>query len=132
LVENFTSFAALFQEYRIRRAVFDFTPIGVNDGVTILAWKDDDFQNPSADSIASTTNFLKSNNSAAARSTFRTTWTARDIDNLDFESTSSPSGNAAALQIYTNTTTYGTQPTKALWLVRGMLRIEFRGLSAPV
>jgi len=131
LVANWNSYAAIFAEFRFRQVVFDITPIGPHTGVTMFAWKDDGFEDPSENSIESTTNFVKNNNSSCAKSTFATRWIARDLSNLEFNSMADASSTEACLQIYTNTTTYGTLPDTNLWLVRGKLRVEFRGLAKP-
>jgi hypothetical protein len=131
LVANWSSFAAVFAEFRIRQAVFEMTPIGPHTGVTIFAWKDDQFEDPTENSIESTTNFIKNNNSSCAKSTFSTRWIPRDLSNLEFDATSDAASTIACLQIYTNTTTYGTLPDTNLWLVRAKLRVELRGLSNP-
>jgi hypothetical protein len=130
MVPNFASYAAIFDQYRIRCAFLDVTALANTSGASVFAWDDDNFAVPSEVSIESNTNTIRPNSSANPKSSFRTQWIGRDTQDNALTSTTISTNNVAALKVYTNTATYGAPTTvTALWLIRPILRIEFRGLQ---
>lgn len=131
MVPNFNEFKVLFGQYRIRSASMDIIPLNAASGVTLWAWDDDDFTTTGETYMESKTGFIKSNHSANEKSTFRTTWVARDTQDTELLGTQISTYNVAALKTFTNASTYGAPIVATpLWLIRPTLRIEFRGLQS--
>lgn len=125
-----TMYTPIFHEARIRRVSFAITPLTQSDGNTVFQMNEDNFGTPNFDIVTSSTSIIRCNASQNPKSTFNIVWIARDLDNLDFSSTDQLTNTVAALNVYTNSTTFQSPADKPLWLVRPTMRVEFRGVGS--
>jgi len=122
-------YTPIFHEARIRRVSFAITPLSQSDGNTVFQVNEDNFGTPTFDIVTTSTSFIRCNAAQNPKSTFTVVWTARDLDNLNFESTDNTTETVAALNVFTNATTFNSPADKPLWLVRATMRVEFRGVG---
>jgi len=130
-------FASTFDEYRIRACTFEVVAVSlvpaaapVDCGATMFFLDEDTTIVPIAADARSRVGRLVPNNSGNQRSCFTETWTARDLKDLDYQLVTAAS-TPIALQAYTDQATFSTDLLSVnLFIVRPILTIEFRGLSA--
>jgi len=125
-----TMYSPIFHEARIRRVSFAITPLSQADGNTVFQVNEDNFGTPNFDIVTSSTSIIRCNAAQNPKSTFSVQWIARDLGNLEFISTDQLVETVAALNVYTNSTTFNSPSDARLWLVRPTMRVEFRGVGA--
>jgi len=92
---------------------------------------DEDATLPTVNYAAERRGTLKSNNSANEGSTFTLNYQSQDVDDLKFIGTvTTPTYTPMALKIYSDLSTYVTQPSTDLWLISWEGFFEFRGIGA--
>jgi len=123
-------FGSTFQEFRIRGVTFDITSLRDSSGVTMFSMTEDNFATPSFTVMTSMTNWLVPNSSDNPRSHKVIRWKAIDLSNLEFEPIDHV-GPVAALNFFTNLTTFNAPTEEKLFLVRPTMVVEFRGIGVP-
>jgi len=131
LIDNWTTLYGTFQEYRILNVSFDVVALGDNSGVTLFAMREEEFTVPSYDTITAATNWIVPNSSNNPRSRRVIRWRAIDLQDLEYHDTRNDVP-VAALQWFTNTTTFNAPATKPLFMIRSTCRIEFRGIGTSI
>jgi hypothetical protein len=121
-------FAHTFQEYRIRAVTFDITSLDDNSGVTMFSISEQTFGIPNYDQMTSATNWIVPNSTDNPRSHKVIRWKAIDLQNLEYLPTSGD-GPAAALNWFTNNTTFNSEAGRRLFVIRAMATVEFRGIG---
>ncbi len=121
-----------FQEWRIVKVMYRFTPLSSTGGASLFGITED----VASTTINSTTvknldyRVFQNNNSQPQINNILT-WTPADYATLEF----TPTSTTTTLPIYnlygfTNSTDFGTpSSTTDLWLVTGLITIEARGFS---
>lgn len=128
LIDNWLAFYGTFQEYRILNVAFDIVALGDNPGVTLFAMREEELTVPSYDTITASTNWIVPNSSNNPRSRKVIRWRAIDLQDLEYYDTRNDVP-VAALQWFTNTTTFNAPVSKPLFMIRSQIRIEFRGIG---
>lgn len=124
-------FGSTFQEYRIRGVTFDINAVDDMDGLTMFSISEDDFGQPTYNSMFSATNWLVPNNSSNPRSRKVVRWKAIDLDNLQYLSITTAS-SVASLNWFTDNTTFNTPFGLRMFLIRPVAQIEFRGIGEQI
>lgn len=131
LIEDFASrFQNCFEEYRILKCIFHISPLGVNAGTTSFWIDESAISAPTALEALAKTSKIVPNSNANGRTVFRMTWIAKDFTDLTFRRTTNTSNTSGTLQVYSDLTNFGGSGTNtALFLVRPVLHVQFRGIS---
>lgn len=129
LIGNWLSFYGTFQEYRILNCAFDIVALGDNPGVTLFAIREEELTVPTYDTITAATNWIVPNSSNNPRSRKVIRWRAIDLQDLEYHDTRNDVP-VAALQWYTNATTFNAPISKSLFMIRAQVRVEFRGIGS--
>lgn len=126
-----SNWKAIYDEWRLLRIRFTLIPLGANGGCTKFIMDDEDATIPNASFAAERRGLLATNNSANHTSPIVLNYQSQDVDDLKFVGTvTSPSYTPMALKVYTDLSTYVTQPSTDLWLVSWEGFFEFRGIGA--
>ena len=125
-----TNWRNIADEYRIKEIVFHAYPVGANSGVTAFILDDEDSTLPIiGDTKARRAKFLV-NNSANQKSLSSFHYRCENIDDLKWISCKSAgSATPMALKVYTDLSTYITQPSTDLWVINYEALFEFRGIG---
>lgn len=127
---NFSStYANLFDEYRILGCSFKLIPLGVNSGITSFFFQEKITSSPTnTEATSKPLCALLSNNSASSKDMKIVSWRARDLLDLQYNSVAS-TVTPAGFCIYTDAASFGSPVSVTpLWLVYPTLDVEFRGL----
>ncbi len=131
LLTKATSLKDTFDGWRLTDVWFNVYPVGANGGCTKFIVDDEDATLPNSTFAAARPGTVMTNNSSNSKSVYRHHWRAQDLSDLEFYSTQNQSTyTPVALKIYTDLTTYITQPSTDLWLIEAVGSFEFRGIGA--
>ncbi len=125
-----TSFALCFDEWRLTGLRFHIRPMGQNGGSTKFVLDDEDAVLPNASYAASRRGPLLSNDSANPKSVITLNYKCANTSDFEWRSCkSSATYTPMSLKIYTDLSTYITQPSTDLWLISWEGFFEFRGIG---
>ncbi len=130
-VTNSSSFKTVYDEWRLTKIRFTCIPLGTNGGTTKFVLDDADATLPNSTYAGSRRGSLTTNNSSYKGSTLRLNYRSQDLSDLEWYGTASASTyTPVALKVYTDLSTYVTQPSTDLWLISWEGYFEFRGIGA--
>ena len=125
-----SSFATCYDEWRLTRLRFKLYPLGQNGGATKFIMDDEDATLPNLTYANSRRGFLYVNDSANLKSTPVIDYRCEDLNDLEWRSCKSTATyTPMALKIYTDLSTYVSQPSTDLWLISWEGFFEFRGIG---
>lgn len=125
-----TRWPSVFDEVRFLKAKIVMVPVGVSAGTTFFWVDENDAATPTLSMAQIHASKLLPNNSACYDPRYyRLAWSARDLKDLQFESTTSTSYVYASLKSYTNQADLGSPTSTTLWTVRVKFTCEFRGVA---
>lgn len=128
---NASSFKTVYDEWRLTAINFKLTPLGANGGATKFILDDEDAVVPVLSFANARRGTLLSNNSANEKSTHVLSYRCEDIDDLKFISaTNSSTYSPVSLKVYSDLSTYVSQPSTDMWLITWEGHFEFRGVGA--
>jgi len=122
-------FGTVFNEYRIRHAVWKVSPIGPSTTSGIgLCFLDEQNTGVTPTLLDTQNNPTKQVSLSNAEKPITLRWTARDLGDLDFITISTVNQATAAMKFYTDNAVYGS-PTAVtpIVVISGHFVIEFRG-----
>jgi hypothetical protein len=123
-----TDYGSIFHEYRIRSVDFHIVAMNNALGATLFRFEEKNGASPAFSEMQESTSVLMQNNSANPKSNFHMRWTARDLDDLVFQEISTYN-SVCFFKIYTDGTNLISPDSSYLWMIRPVMRIEFRGLG---
>lgn len=127
---NASSFKTVYDEWRLTAIEFQLTPLGANGGSTKFILDDEDAIVPTL-AFANARRGTLLSNSNASKNYHRLSYRCEDIDDLKFIScTNSSTYSPVSLKIYSDLSTYVTQPSTDEWLITWEGHFEFRGVGA--
>jgi len=125
-----SSFALCFDEWRLTKIKFSLFPLGANGGTTKFVMDDEDLTLPVLAYANSRRGFLYVNDNANFKSTPKITYRSENVADLQWNSCRTQATlTPMALKVYTDLSTYVSQPSTDLWLVSWEGYFEFRGIG---
>ena len=129
-LNNASSWKTIYDEYRIMKIRFTCIPLGVNGGCTKFVLDDGDATLPNATFAQARRGYLVTNNSSFKGSTLKLNYKSEDLTDLEWLGTgTAPTYTPMALKVYTDLSTYVTQPSTDLWLISWECLFQFRGIG---
>ena len=128
-VDAFSRFTTVFREYRVGRVSVELIPLALNVGVSAFMISDVSIGTPT-NLEAFTQEFKLVKNNEQKPNNLRLRWRNEDYSDASYVLTGTNKA-VAYLESYTDNANYGS-PTAvtALWLVRPVYEVQFRGLSS--
>lgn len=125
-----TSFALCFDEWRLSKIRFSLFPLGTNGGTTKFVMDDEDVTLPTLSYANSRRGFLYVNDNSNIKSTPQIIYRSENVADLQWNSCRTQSTlTPMALKVYTDLSTYVSQPSTDLWLISWEGFFEFRGIG---
>ncbi len=125
-IPNFSSYAAVWEEYVIRAVKWEYLPCGSQVGTMKLYIDEADNTAPTATTAKNHFGpIIPCKGSTMDKRTLR--WVARDTGDLQFRATSVTSTFITALKVYSDTANYGLVGTaECVGVVQGYCCVQFR------
>lgn len=130
LLQKYSTIQSMWDQYRFTKIRFHLYPVGTNSGTTKFFIDDQDSTLPVLAAANSKMGLVLSNNSSSPNSVGRLTYRPQDLTDLQWQGTNTAGTfTSCALKIYTDLSTFITQPSTDLWVVTWEALIELRGLG---
>lgn len=125
-----SSYAAVYDEWRLKRIKFHLVPCTLANGVTKFVMDDEDATSPTKSWMDSRRGVVLGNNSSDPKNHKTLVYRSEDLDDLEWQSCSTGSTyTPMALKMYTELS-WGSPTSTNLWIVSWEGDFEFRGIGA--